>query len=267
MLPLQCQSITFSYGPRPTLRDVDFEVRSGSLTCIIGPNGAGKTTLLRVMTGFLTPHRGQILLGGLPLSTLSRRECARHIALVPQIEHVVFALRLREFVALGRTPHLSELGRLTDADHARIDLALEEAGVTHLQDRPITELSGGEQHRALIARALAQDTPILLLDEPNAHLDIRHQLELFVLLRRLSREQGRTVVCVTHDLNLAAGFSDETALLTGGRVVAQGPASEVCGEDSLRRHFGVETRIHPQQDGRLLIQYLSPLSTPRLDDL
>ncbi|MBL0176756.1 MAG: ABC transporter ATP-binding protein [Ignavibacteria bacterium] len=171
------------------------------------------------------------------------RRNARTVALVPQSEDMLFPLSVRAMVLMGRYPHVSGFGFESPEDYDKVDQAIRRAGLDGFASRPVTALSGGEQHRVTIARALAQDTPVLLLDEPNAHLDIRHQMDLFELLHRLNREQDRTIVCVTHDLNLAAQYASRVGVLARGSIVAFGEPGSVLTRDAIAEHFGVRMTV------------------------
>jgi iron complex transport system ATP-binding protein len=219
------------------------KVEHGEFVCIIGPNGAGKTTLLRLATGYLQPAQGVVALFGTRPAVMHSRERARKAALVPQSEHHVFGFTVRSSVMMGRYPHDTGPGFENDAERRIADEAMRLAELTDLADRPVGSLSGGEQHRVSIARALAQQTPLLLLDEPNAHLDIRHQTRLFDLLKELQTTMAKTVLCVTHDLNLASYYADRILLLNEGKIAAAGKPAQVLTPDNINRHFAIEARI------------------------
>jgi iron complex transport system ATP-binding protein len=218
-------------GERMVLDAVNVEVPPGRITAIVGPNGAGKSTLLRASAGLLPAQSGTISLTGRPLDALSRTELARAIAYLPQERAVHWPLAARAVVALGRLPH-------DDAAPAAIDRALDAMDITPLADRPVSQLSGGERARVLVARALAQEAPLLIADEPTAGLDPAHALALFALFERLATE-GRTVIVALHDLSLAARFAHHIVLLANGRVAASGPAAEVLTPRHLEPAFGV----------------------------
>jgi iron complex transport system ATP-binding protein len=240
---IDLEDVDFRYGPIEVLRRVSVRIMQGEFVCFVGPNGAGKTTLLRVMTHFLPPAGGHARLFGRGASDISAKERARTVALVPQSEDMLFPLSVRAMVLMGRYPHVTGFGFERLEDYGKVDQAIARAGLDGFASRPVTALSGGEQHRVTIARALAQDTPVLLLDEPNAHLDIRHQMDLFDLLHRLNREQGRTIVCVTHDLNLAAQYASRVGILAQGRIVAFGAADAVLTQETIAEHFGVTMTV------------------------
>lgn len=241
--PLAIDGVRFAYTANDVLHDVSFSVEPGEFVGVIGPNGAGKTTLLRLLTGQLHPAAGSVRAGATDVSRIAPLERARMMAVVPQNEAVVFAYTVEAMVLLGRYPHASSFGYEREDDYAAAREAMRLVGVEHLAARSMTELSGGEQHRVFIARALAQQTPLLLLDEPNAHLDLRHQSLLFELLSRLQRDHGRSVFIITHDLNLAGMYCDRILLLSDGRPAAWGTPAEVLREDIISEHFGVTVRI------------------------
>lgn len=235
--------VSFSYGPRRelagggsegwALRGLTCEVREGEIFGIIGPNGSGKSTLLKLLGALLPPHQGTIRLQDRPLDSFSRQELARLVAYVPQQSSVVFPFTLAEFVLMGRFPHrrtggvLGGFGWETAEDLRAAGQAMDAMEVLHLEGRAISDVSGGERQRAVIARALAQAPSILLLDEPTVFLDLRHQVDICAIMRRLNREQGLTVVWVSHDLNLAAQYCDRLLLLQEGAMVRLGAPSAV----------------------------------------
>jgi len=236
---LELISVAVRFGRlQPTLDDVDLTLPAGTIVGVAGPNGSGKTTLLRVMSRVLRAARGRVLVEGRDIQDFSRAELARVVAVVPQQTQTVFPFTAMELVLMGRYAH--GYGALLDppqsVDAAR--LALRDVDGLGLADRSIVEMSGGERQRVLLARALAQRSRILLLDEPTAHLDPPHQRLLAGLLRRLRRDTGTTIVLVTHDLNLVSELADRAVLLAGGRVVATGPTAEVLRPEPLEAAYG-----------------------------
>ncbi|MDE2782532.1 MAG: ABC transporter ATP-binding protein [Gemmatimonadota bacterium] len=245
---LRGRGLTFAH-PRAeaaAVRDVSLSVTPGQLLAVVGPNGAGKTTLLRLLTGSLSPEQGEVLLDNRPLDGLDDRERARALAVVPQSESSPFPVTVREMVAMGRYAHLGPWERTGGHDRAVVERALERCAVAELADRQINELSGGERQRSRIARALAQEAPILLLDEPTAGLDLRYRMELFHLLREL-RGEGLAVLVITHDLNLAARFADRLLLLDRGRATARGAPESVLSREALEAVYEWPLRLvaHP----------------------
>lgn len=229
---------------RPILGPLDLDVLRGECLAVVGPNGAGKTTLLRCLTGLLRPTAGELRYEGRSFATLSRRQLARRIAYVPQIRPARVPLSVEEVVLLGRYPHLSTLQLAPRReDFAAVDAALALVGIEDLRRRPVDELSGGERQAAFIAAALAQESELLVLDEPTIHLDARHQRELAELLLRLDAEAGRTVVLATHDLNLASLLGDRLLALSSGEVLACGPPSEILEPGLLERLFRTKFEI------------------------
>jgi len=232
------KDVSFSYGARPALDGVTLFVERGSFVSLAGPNGSGKTTLLRLVSGYLKPRTGQIEVLGRDVRRMTRREAARAVAVVPQESSSIFPFTVEEIVLMGRFPHLGPYGfeGSRDIEAAREAMALTDT--TDFASRYIEDLSGGERQRVIIARALAQGAEILLLDEPTAFLDIKHQIDIASLVKRLQREKGLTVVMASHDLNLAAAFSDSVLLLKHGKAFAQGTPREVLTERILSEAYG-----------------------------
>jgi len=226
-----------------TLDDVSVTVERGSLTGLLGPNGCGKTTLLNLLSGVLQPAHGQVSLNGISLAGRSRRDIARHLAVVPQETHPAFDYTVMEMVLMGRHPHLGTFELEGPSDLALARDALAATGTDHLAGRAYMTLSGGEKQRVVIASALTQSPEVLLLDEPTASLDLGYQLEVAALLRRLNRERGVTMVLATHDLNLAASLCDRLILMRDGRVVAQGATRDVLTASSIRRIYDVDADV------------------------
>ncbi len=235
------------------LRGVTFSVRPGEAVALVGPNGAGKTTLLRALAG-LVPHGGQVHLDGWPAARMAPRERARRVALVRQQTALGVDFTVREVVAMGRAPHVGWAARLGAADAAAVDAALAATDLVALAGRSARRLSGGEQQRVALAQALAQDAPCLLLDEPTAHLDVRHQIDLLARARALA-DSGRTVVAALHDLDRAAAFARRMLVLHCGRLVADGPPESVLTPALLAAVFGVRAEPLATPDG-LRIRYL-----------
>lgn len=244
---LRIQSVTVGYGGAPILKGLDLTVARGEFLVVVGPNGSGKSTLVRAITGALTPAEGRILLGGQDLRRLRPREVARQLAVVAQDTTVGFDFTVEEIVSLGRTPHLPPLRSETPRDRAAVQEAMRQTGTAPLADRLITALSGGERQRVMVARALAQEPRLLILDEPTAHLDIAHQVEILDLVRRLNRADGLTVLAILHDLNLAALYADRLVMLKDGGVWAEGPPAEVLTEANILAVYGSRVKIvrHP----------------------
>jgi iron complex transport system ATP-binding protein len=240
---LEVDGVSFSYGGRAVLSEVSFAVAPGELLGVIGPNGSGKTTLVRLVSGVLRPDAGTVRLGGRVLGTYRRRELARRLAVVPQDPVLEFPFTALEVVLMGRAPHLPALGfpRARDLEIAREAMATLE--VTDVEHRPLDRLSGGERQRVLLARALAQEPEVLVLDEPTTHLDLRHQAGIHDVVRALGRSRGTAVVSVLHDLNLAALFCDRLALLAAGTLVGLGPPDTVLVPETLRMAYRTEVWV------------------------
>lgn len=235
--------LCFGYPGRPVIEDLDAHFASGRLSGIIGPNGSGKTTLIRLMSGAIKPVSGRILLDKQPVGDLKGRALARKIAVVPQKSHLGFDFSVLDVVLMGRQPYISRFSREKAGDLEMARAAMRMTGVEHLEKRSVTALSGGEWQRVIIARALCQATPVMLMDEPISSLDIRHQLEVLALARRLAHEKKACVVCVLHDLNLAANYCDELLLMSEGKKVAQGTPEQVITGEILREVYGIEAEI------------------------
>ena len=229
---------------RATLDGVELDVPPGRCTVVIGPNGAGKSSLLRVLLGTLAPTAGEVRFEERPVAAWDRRDFARAVGVVPQAEELVFPLTTRELVAMGRYPHLGPWRREGAADRAAIAAAMARCDVLELADRAVGTLSGGERQRALVARALAQEPRALVLDEPTAALDIRHEMAIFELLRALCA-RGMTAVVVTHHLNLAARYADGLVLLHRGRVVAAGAPAAVLTREHVERVYEWPVAVVP----------------------
>jgi iron complex transport system ATP-binding protein len=242
-LLVRLDGVTVTYRDRRVLDSVDLHIAPGERVALIGPNGAGKSTLLRVASGLLRPVAGRAELGGEEVATLDRLEVARRLAVVPQQATLPFATRVEEVVGLGRLPHEHPLRGVRPSDRAAIAAAIERVGVGHLLGRDVRELSLGERQLVLIALAVAQATPLLVLDEPTVHLDLRHQVGTMELLVDLNERDGTTILAVLHDLGLAAHFFPRLVLLDAGRIVADGPPATVLGPDRIRDVFGVDPAL------------------------
>ncbi len=242
---LSAQTLSFSYSALPTLTDVDLQLQRGALRALLGPNGSGKTTLLKLLTGILAPTRGAVLYQGIPLTTMTRREIARHIALVPQELNLQFGFTVQQMVMLGRTPHVGALAGPTKNDRIVVAHVMELTETNALAERVVTELSGGEQQRVVLAMALAQEPEVLLLDEPTVHLDINHQIEILELVRKLNRERGLTVLASMHDFNLAGLYFDDIVLMDQGRIVAEGAPNAVLTPERIHTIFNAEVLVQP----------------------
>ena len=237
---VRTERLTVAYRGRPALSDVDLSVAPGERIGLVGPNGAGKSTLLRAIAGLLEPTAGTVELAGAPLAALDRLGVARRLAVVPQLPSLPFATTVEEVVALGRLPHEHPIRGLRPADRAAIAAAIDRVGVGHLLGRDARELSLGERQLVLLAMAVAQASPILVLDEPTVHLDLRHQVEVMELLIDLNERDGTTILAVFHDIGLAAHFFPRIVVLDHGRVVADGPPEEALDPERIREVWGVD---------------------------
>ena len=235
---LALRGVSAGYGARTVLRDIDLQIADGEWVAVVGPNGAGKSTLLRLLTGLLEPAVGTIEIGGRPLGSLARDEIARRIAVVPQPASLPFSATVEAIVSLGRLPHEDPIRGLRPADRAAVAAAVDRVGLGRLVGRDVRELSLGERQLVLLAVAVAQAAPIVMLDEPTVHLDIRHQLDVIDLLADLVARDGRTVVTVLHDLQLAARIP-RVIVVAGGRVAADGPPETALRADVIRDVFDV----------------------------
>jgi iron complex transport system ATP-binding protein len=248
---LQARDLNLKLGGREVLRRVSLDLSGGDFTALLGPNGSGKTTLLRVLLGLADPDQGEVLLDGRPLAGQARREIARRMAYVPQAHAPSFPFSVREIVAMGRTPAVGWGGRLSPADHAAVEAALERLGMLAFAERSYAELSGGERQAVLIARALAQDARILLMDEPTASLDLGQQTRLMALFAQLAGE-GYGILASAHQPELALRWFNRAILLDRGAVLAQGEPSAVVTGQSLSELYRIDVQVIAGEDGLFL---------------
>jgi iron complex transport system ATP-binding protein len=241
---LEASGIHAELGGQAILRDVEVRVGRGEVVGLVGPNGAGKSTLLRVVTGLLEPSAGVVAIGGDALDALPRRELARRVAVVQQLPEAPATMRVRDLVVLGRHPHLGLLANESRHDFDVAAEAMRRAGCDQFADRELGSLSGGERRRAFIARALAQEAPLLLLDEPTSNLDAHAQVEILELVADLAAA-GAGVLLIVHDLTLAAAYCDRVVLLARGEVVAEGPPSQVVTSEHVQRVYGGGVTVLP----------------------
>jgi iron complex transport system ATP-binding protein len=256
---LGAEAVTVGYGGAPVVRDLTLDVPDGRVTSIIGPNGSGKSTLLRTLSRLLRPSSGSVRLDGEPIGSIPTRDIARRLALLPQSPLAPEGLVVRDLVGRGRHPHQRWFSQWSEHDEEIVTLALELTDTTDLRDRPLETLSGGQRQRAWIAMTLAQDTDMMLLDEPTTFLDLAHQVEVLDLVTRLNRDRGRTVAMVLHDLNLAARYSDVIVVMKEGTIVATGTPSQVFTAGMLRSVFGLEAEV--LQDPRTGLPIVVPTSS------
>lgn len=242
MTILKASQVDIGYGSTRIVQGLSFAPPAGKVTALIGPNGCGKSTLLKAFARILKPLSGELTLDGQAYSALSARQLARQIAFLPQVLPVPEGVSVRQLVAYGRSPHNSLWGRLSGSDQSHVTQAMQRLELDNLADRALADLSGGQRQRAWLAMVLAQNAPVVLLDEPTTYLDISHQVELLDLMRELAAE-GKTVITVLHDINQACRYADHLAVMQGGRLVADGAPGAVMGVELMREVFEVQVRI------------------------
>ncbi|MCW2289054.1 iron complex transport system ATP-binding protein [Leucobacter luti] len=244
---LSASELSGGYDRTVVLHDVTVQIPAGSFTAIIGPNACGKSTLLRMLARLLKPRSGTVRLDGIDIRDYAVKRFAQQLGLLPQAPIAPEGITVAELIARGRHPHQGVLAQWSQEDERAVDRAMRDTGVLALAERPVAELSGGQRQRVWIAMSLAQETPILLLDEPTTYLDIAHQLEVLELVARL-KSAGRTIVAVLHDLNQAASYADHLIAMRDGVVVAQGPPRELITEATIERVFGLISRVITDPD-------------------
>lgn len=246
-LLLEVRNLSYFIERKRILEDINFKLFPGEVLGIVGPNGAGKTTLLKLISGILQPSEGKVLVEGKSIKKFNRREISKKIAMVPQNTYTSFPFTAFDVVLMGRHPHVGRFKRETEKDLNKVKECMLLAGIWHLRDKKITEISGGELQKVFIAQAISQETPILLLDEPTSHLDINSQLEIMEIVAELNKKKRKSVVLVSHDLNLAARYSGRMILLKEGKVFAQGKVEEVLTSENIKRvyHLNALVRKHP----------------------
>ncbi|MGR4881126.1 ABC transporter ATP-binding protein [Streptomyces sp. LARHCF249] len=240
---LHASGLRLGYGDRIVSEDLDLDIPAGQVTALVGPNACGKSTALRALARLLKPAGGAVHLDGEDIAGLSAREFALRLALLPQTPSAPDGISVRDLVARGRTPHQRWWRQWSSSDEAAVDAALAATGSAELATRSIDELSGGQRQRVWIAMALAQHTPVLLLDEPTTYLDLAHQVDVLELVADLNRTEGRTVVMVLHELNLACRYAGHLVAMRDGRLIAAGPPSEIVTPDLVREVFGLEAAV------------------------
>ena len=254
---LRTENLRLSYGPLVVIPDLSIEIEEGAVTSLVGRNGCGKSTLLRCIGRLLDARSGRVLLDGKEIAAISSRALAQQLAILPQGPTAPEGMTVMDLVEHGRYPHRQFLGIKSDEDRRTVAWALEQTGMSDLAHRPLERLSGGQRQRAWIAMALAQDTSIILLDEPTTFLDVAYQLELMELLRRLNHEHGTTILMVLHDLNQAAAYSDRMVAVRDGNVYANGRPADVLTQTMVRDVFGIESDViaDPRTGSPLCIPY------------
>jgi len=270
MLPLSCTKLAFSYDKKPLLRDINLDFKTGQFVGLIGANGTGKSTLLQLLLGLLKPQSGVVTLNGVDIHAQKRRDIAKQLAFVPQSIELPYAFTVQALVAMGRNPYLGPFELETPEDTRLIQEAMLKTDITHLRDRSVTTLSGGEKQRVIIARALAQQAPGILLDEPIASLDICHQIETLQLIQSLT-QSGKLAITALHDLNLAASYCDRLILLgeaefnkgstqaySGRTIIADGTPEEVLNQKNLATYFSINADIITTND-KISLANISPV--------
>jgi len=264
---LEVSDINFYYGTKCALENVTFTVEEGEFFGVIGPNGSGKTTLQRCISGIFKPQSGTVHFSGSNLQNLSKRYIAKNIAMVPQSSAINFAFTALEIVMMGRNPHVSRFRMESQRDYKVAENAMKLTNTEHLASRLINTLSGGEQQRVIIARALAQEPKFMLLDEPTVHLDISHQLRIMELIKKLNKNNGITIIAVFHDLNLAAQYCDRLMLMDDGKVASIGSTSQVLTPENIRKayHVNVLVKEHPLTSSLYVLPFSSTVQKPMTD--
>jgi iron complex transport system ATP-binding protein len=256
MIKFEIQDITLSYNHHPVVKDLSFQLSSGELVGLLGPNGCGKTSVIRALSRSLALRSGNIRLDGKEIGLFPRSDFARQIGVVPQNPLLPDTFTVIEVVLLGRNPHLGLLSSESSTDMAVVEWAMERTGITALADRRIGELSGGERQRVTIARILAQEPKIILLDEPTANLDISRQLEILNLVKSLCREKNLAVLIAIHDLNLAAQYCDRLLLMKAGRIQAEGSPEDVLTSHNVQEVYGASISVYPHPENNLPVVLL-----------
>ena len=249
------QDCSFAYPGSPCLHDLSIDFTPGQFYGLIGPNGSGKTTLINLLAASRQPTGGVLHFHGRPVATYSKQELARLLALVPQQFAMEFAFTVEEVVLMGRHPHIPRFASPTEKDRQIVTTALQTLDITHLRNRLIPHLSGGERQRVVVARALAQSTAVLLLDEATASLDIRHSIDIMTALKKKVHDDGATVIAAIHDLDMAAAFCDQLVVLLQGQLYASGPVAAVLSAGLLQQVFAVPATIEGLADGRPHVRY------------
>jgi len=257
MYALEVNNLKFGYKKDLVLNGLSFNIEKGRFVSIIGPNGSGKSTLLKILSQLYTPLSGNVLIYGDDINDFKKKELARKIALVPQDTTIDFEFTVKDIVYMGRHPYKGRFQKDDENDYSIVRKSMEMTNTIYLKDRLITEISGGERQRVIIAKALAQDPSIILLDEPTSHLDINHQVEILNLLKKLNRDKGTTIVIVVHDINLASRYSDEIILLNEGKIIGMGSPEDVITNENIEDAYDLKVAIDRNKHSNKL--YLTPL--------
>lgn len=240
---LKISNIYFGYDDEPVLKDLSFKIESKDFIGIIGPNGVGKSTLIKCLSGFLTQDKGSILLNGKPLQNYTKLGLARYVSLVAQQSYYEFDFKVRQIILMGRYPYLKFWQSYTREDREKVTAILDELNITHIAERNLSELSGGEYQLVMIARALVQETDILLFDEPASHLDIHHQIRIFSILKKMNTQQNKTIIAVSHNINLAAEYCDKILVMKNGTNAYFNEVKKIMQPDKLSRVFHTTVKI------------------------
>jgi iron complex transport system ATP-binding protein len=240
---INIHNLCFSHGDTPVIRDLSCGFSPGKIHGILGPNGSGKTTLLDLVSGFLTPAKGQVLLDNTDISALSHKQIAQRLSLVSQNYYINFPFSVGEVVMMGRHPYIDRFSHPSQTDVELVSQVMDRTGISHLKERKVTELSGGEKQRCIFARALCQETSVLLLDEAFSNMDINHTLHMLGIIKEMLQKTKGTVICVLHDLNLAAAWADEILFLKNGQIQAKGKTRDIMTRENIERVFNVESKV------------------------
>jgi len=253
---LRAEKIHFSYGDIACLDDLSVELKAGRFYGLIGPNGSGKSTFLDIISGFISPQKGIVYCNGVKLQHYLPAELALILTTVPQSFYLNFDYTVHDVVMMGRHPHIPRFASPKEKDFTCVEEAIELLGISHLATRRVMQLSGGEKQRVMVARALAQDTEMILLDEVTSNLDINHSISIMKTMLRLVKNEGRTVIAALHDLNMAAAFCEDLIVLEQGNIKQFGPVCEVISEGLISQLYGVDTHLTRDPDGKRHIQFI-----------
>jgi iron complex transport system ATP-binding protein len=265
MYALEIKDLEFGYNENLVIKGVSFNIEKGKFISIIGPNGSGKSTLLKTINHLYNPTKGSILVDGININDMKKRDLAKKIALVPQDTVVDYDFTVEEIVLMGRHPYKSRFQKEDEGDYKVINESLEMTNTLKLKKRLITEISGGERQRVIIAKALAQKPSIILLDEPTSHLDINHQMDILNLLKRLNKEHGTTIILVIHDINLAARYSDEIILIDKGKISDMGKPEDIITSDNIENIYNLKVAI--EKNKYTDTTYITPIEIRKLENI
>lgn len=257
MNALEVNDIEFGYNENPILKDVSFSIKKGEFISIIGPNGSGKSTLLKTLNNIYTPNKGEIYLHGKNIEEFKRLEIAKKISLVPQETNINYEFTVEDIVSMGRHPYKGRFEKENLEDKSIVEEALKLTSTIDLRNRLITEISGGEKQRVVIAKALAQNSSIILLDEPTSNLDINHQIEVLNLLRDLNKDKNTTIIIILHDINLAARYSDRIIFLNDGEIISEGSPEDVITKKNIKRAYHMD--VYLEKNKYTNTPYLVPI--------